>query len=308
MVVDKKSPWVARSEQWCVEDVAHREFYMDAKTRYPGAMPNASSRALWNDWYNAELYAGFTREYPVYGVLNRRLVETARIESAHRVLDLACGTGATALACLRRLPRDGELLGVDAAEAMVEVARAQVLDPRARFLVADAATVESALVPFGASFDRVVCNTAFWQLPDPASVLRSVGRLSETGALFAFNVPADRVEGEASTIHAFQIALAREVESRTDRLYAQRVVRFDPDELDAWIAAAGFALVERELFRYVARQEELTELMKIPAMIGSVAPGLSPEHRQEAIESAEGRVDQDATVEVPWLYYLLRRI
>jgi trans-aconitate methyltransferase len=91
---------------------------------------------VWNDWQNAEIYQEFIDEYGIYRELNRRLVEVAEIRDALRVLDLGCGTGATTAACLEALGPQAEILGVDAASAMVEVARARIDDPRAQFVVA----------------------------------------------------------------------------------------------------------------------------------------------------------------------------
>lgn len=149
--------------------------------------PHASP---WAGWWNAEVYDAFSREHRIYRALNWKLVALARIGSARRVLDLACGAGATARACLERLPARGELVGVDASEAMVEVARTRVRDPRARFVVAPASGFEAAV---SGRFDRAVCNAAFWQFPDRRAVLAALARRLDEGALFVFNVPEERL-------------------------------------------------------------------------------------------------------------------
>jgi len=261
-------------------------------------------RSPWSDWYNAEVYNDYVHGYPIYRRLNRHLAELAEIGTARRVLDLACGAGATAQACLRRLPRDGELVGVDGSEAMVELARVQVTDPRARFEVARAARVDRVVA---GPFDRAVCNTAFWQFPTPRTVLAHLARLLEPGALFVFNVPAERVPGEESQVHAFQIALARAIEARTGRPFDPAPSLIDPAKLRRWLDATGFELVGSERFVYPARQEELVELMRIPAMIAPLTPGLTPEVRQAVVRRAGERTDPGSTVEVPWIYYRIRR-
>ena len=262
------------------------------------------SASPWNSWQNAEHYFAFIEEYPVYRALNHHLVELARLDEAHRVLDVACGTGATSRACLDRMSADGLLVGVDIAEAMVGVARNRVADRRARFEVARA---RDLLRVVEGPFDRALCNAAFWQLADPAGLPADLAMLLEPGGLFVFNVPADRVAGETSAIHPFQVALAHALEERTGRPLPPATATIDPGRLEGWLDGAGFDLVGQERFVYRARQEELLELMKIPAMTAPLAPGLGPEARHDAVVQAGERIDQEQRVEVPWVYFVARR-
>jgi len=258
----------------------------------------------WTGWENAEVYDAFTRSRDIYKRLNEKLVELADIRSAKRVLDLACGAGATTLACLPSLDRDAEIVGVDASDAMVAVARAGVLDPRARFEVAPAASIHEVLV---GSFDRVVCNAAFWQFPSPFAALSSLARVTETGTRFVFNVPAERVEGESSEIHPFQMALARGIEARTGTPMSRMPITIDPALLDGWLSESDFALKERVRFVYEGPQEELIELMEIPAMIEPITPGLEREDREAVIDEARGKVSGREIVRVPWIYFVVVR-
>lgn len=266
------------------------------------APPHASP---WAGWWNAEVYDAFTREHRIYRALNRKLVALARIDSARRVLDLACGAGATARACLERLPARGELVGVDASEAMVEVAKSRIRDPRARFVVAAASRFEAA-VP--GRFDRAVCNAAFWQFPDRRAVLAALARRLEGGGLFVFNVPEERLArtGDRAGVTPFQVALARAVEDRTGRP-APDSPSLDPERLEARLREAGFAPLARERFTYAGRQRELMELMAIPAMIGRLAPTLPAAGREEVLERARRHVDPEQPVRIPWVYFVARR-
>lgn len=304
------------------------------------ASPHASP---WAGWWNAEVYDAFTREHRIYRALNRKLVTLARIDSARRVLDLACGAGATARACLERLPARGELVGVDASEAMVEVARTRVRDPRARFVVAPASGFEAAVA---GRFDRAVCNAAFWQFPDRRAVLAALARRLDEGALFVFNVPEERLspvngparhpseehDPESDTpgpaaptateawngrscgpgaaagagVTPFQVALARAVEERTGAP-PPGSPPLDPERLEDRLREAGFTPLARERFTYAGRQRELMELMTIPAMIGRLAPTLSPPEREEVLARARRHVDPEQPVRIPWVYFVARR-
>ena len=254
----------------------------------------------WSDRVNAEEYERFTRERPLYGALNRRLVELAEVGAARRVLDLACGTGATARAVLAVLPAEGEVVGVDGSAAMVEVARAVVGDPRARFLVAPASRVERVVA---GPFDRVLTNAAFGQFPASRPVIAAVARLLAPGGLFAFNLPAERLAGGGGRPHPFQVALARAVGGERPTAPAP----IDEERLVGLLAEEGLELVRREIFVYRARQEELVELMELPAMIARAAPDASPARRRQAMAAAREAVDPAQTVEVPWVYLVARR-
>lgn len=257
----------------------------------------------WRGWDNAEIYDRFVREHRIYRRLNQRLVELAALAPARRVLDVGCGTGATALACLRVLDVDAELVGVDASQEMVEVARANILDPRASFVVAPAAAVARSV---SGRFDRVVCNAAFWQFPVPAAALGAMAAVTGAGALAVLNVPAERVLGGRAPVHPFQVALARAIEDRTGRSLPAPV-RLDPARVDADAGEAGFRVRERVEFVYRGAQSELVELMSIPAMIGPLVAGLAPDAVEDLLAECASRVDPDEPVEVPWLYWVLER-
>jgi SAM-dependent methyltransferase len=253
---------------------------------------------------NAEIYDRFVRDHQIYRRLNHRLAELAELRDARRVLDLACGTGATALACLRLMDPDCDLLGVDASEDMVEVARANILDPRARFVVCPATTVDRTLA---GGFDRAVCNAAFWQFPTPRQVLEALSSVLDPGGRLVFNVPAERIEGESRRAHPFQIALARALEARTERPFPASPATLRPDLLLEALDETGFEPAEPVRFTYEGRQHELIELMSIPAMLTPLAPRLSDEARQQAWEEARSRSDAAENVAVDWIYFVARK-
>ncbi len=262
------------------------------------------SDSPWSGRVNAEIYAAFARERTIYPTLNRHLAELADLAGARRVLDLACGTGATAEACLAGLPADAELVGVDGSAAMVAVARERVRDPRAHFAVAAAAKIERVAA---GPFDRAVSNAAFWQFPARRPVLAALGRLLRAGGLLVFNVPAERLAGERSEVHPYQVALARAVARRAGREPAGGPHRIAAGRLERQLVDAGFALLERRPFVHRGPQSELIELAEIPAMIARIAPGASPEEQEEILAEARRHADPDQPVEVAWVYFVAQR-
>lgn len=258
----------------------------------------------WRGWENAEIYDRFVRERGIYRWLNERLTERAAIGSARRVLDLGCGTGATTSACLRVLPPEGEVIGVDASAEMVAIAQAQTLDPRARFVVSDAAALADAVE---GTFDRCVSNAAFWQFPDRQRVLGALADRLEPGARFVFDVPAERVGGGDTPFHPFQVALARAIAERAGTPFVRTSTPFAPDTFAREARAFGLELAACERLEYEGPQGELVELMGIPAMIAPLTEGLDAQQTEQALADAAAATDPDERVRVAWLYLTLLR-
>ena len=250
----------------------------------------------WDDRRAAAEYAVFTREFPLYQRLNRELVRMARLATAERVLDLACGSGATARAALRRLPEGAELVGVDASPTMVPLARAEVEDPRASFRVAAAAQIGQVL---DGSFDRVLCNAAFWQFPSLEEVIRSVAGILRPGGRFVFNLPVSRLEGDTQG-GELQTRLARAVEKETNRPFRPSTVELDAVRLEEMLTSHGFSPPERTRLAIPTTEGEILELLRLPTMIGRIAPDLDVEARRRVLNRVAENVRPDRRTEVEW--------
>lgn len=129
------------------------------------------------------LAATFGAAAPTYGSgpdffwpLGAALVEHARVAPGQRVLDVAVGTGAVAVAARER---GAEVVGIDLTPEMVERARANGVDAR----VGDAERPAFA----DASFDAVLCGFAVFFLPDAAGAVREWARLLEPGGTVALS-------------------------------------------------------------------------------------------------------------------------
>jgi trans-aconitate methyltransferase len=253
----------------------------------------------WHDWLNAAVYQSFVEEFPIYGWLNRELASIAELEDAERVLDLACGTGATALGCLPHMHRDAELVGIDQSRPMVEIARAEVDDRRCRFLVGDVRRLRRHLE---GRFDRAVCNAAFWQLPQPGHVLSELAEVLAPGARLAFSVPSEQLAAGDAAVHPFQVALARLLDESRHRGRGPAARFSSIDDLKHLLASRGFDVELVVETPYAGAQRELVHLMQIPAMTSSVAPGLSEETCRRAVSRAAERVDPEQEVIVPWTF------
>ena len=108
------------------------------------------------------------------------LPELASMAEISAVLEIGSGPGEVALEIARRLP-GAEVVGVDLAEAMIDSARrrarAEGLDGRVRFVLADAAAL-----PFpDASIDAVVSTLSLHHWAEPAAVFAEIARVLHPG-------------------------------------------------------------------------------------------------------------------------------
>lgn len=278
-------------------------------------MSSKHPAAPWHDWENAAVYASFVREHSLYQDLNRHLVRRARLDTCQRLLDLACGTGATTAAALEHLPAEAEVVGVDGSAPMIEMARAEIGDPRARFRVSPAAQVEAVV---SGPFDRVLCNAAFRQFPHPGRVLEALHRLLAPDGLLVFNVPVEHFQppidepvqgggvpaGDEAGPDPLQVALARAIEVRSEEPRAAAGWMSEA-RLDGVLGESGFAVVSRERVVEERSQGELLELMHIPAMIARSAPELSADERRAVLGEVTERIDPERRVRVAWLYLVV---
>jgi ubiquinone/menaquinone biosynthesis C-methylase UbiE len=128
--------------------------------------------------------------------LTQRLGSLLRLTASDRVLDVACGRGASAIFIAEHF--GCEVVGIDYGNATVEVARAQAaakgLASRVFFRQGDAESL-----PFGeGEFDALICECAFCTFPDKtlaardfARVLRPNGRLGLSDLTRTHQLPPD---------------------------------------------------------------------------------------------------------------------
>jgi ubiquinone/menaquinone biosynthesis C-methylase UbiE len=145
---------------------------------------NAQDRAAFT--YNAA--ADFFDASPLsfWDYFGRRTIELASLPSGSRVLDVCCGTGASALPAAEAVGQTGAVIGVDLAKELLELARAKAIQRRLRnieFEVGDMLSLRFSV----ASFDAAVCVFGIFFVPDMSkavselwSRIRPGGKLAVT--------------------------------------------------------------------------------------------------------------------------------
>jgi SAM-dependent methyltransferase len=134
--------------------------------------PTSGSASRWGPLWGArpqDWAANEDQQMPTYAEAIRRV----GIRSGQRVLDVGCGSGVFLRAAA---DRGAKVFGLDASEALIEIARGRV--PEADLRVGD-----MELLPYGDdSFDIVTGFNSFFFAADMVTALREAARVANPGA------------------------------------------------------------------------------------------------------------------------------
>jgi ubiquinone/menaquinone biosynthesis C-methylase UbiE len=128
----------------------------------------------------------------------RRTVERLRLPSGARVLDVCCGSGASAIAAAEAVGAGGHVLGVDLAENLLELARRKAKQRGLKNLDFRAGDMLGLGLP-EAGFNAVVCVFGIFFVPDMRAAVRELWRLVLPGGKLAITTWGPRFFEPAST-------------------------------------------------------------------------------------------------------------
>jgi ubiquinone/menaquinone biosynthesis C-methylase UbiE len=207
---------------------------------------NAQDRAAFT--YNAAADCFDASPLSFWDYFGRRTIELASLPIGSRVLDVCCGTGASALPAAEVVGQTGKVIGIDLAEQLLELARTKAVKRRLDNIEFEIGDMLSLRFP-AASFDGVICVFGIFFVPDMAkavselwSRVRPGGKLAVTTWASNFCKPAsdafwrlignirpdlhkgfnpwDRIDSPASLRGVFdQAGIASPTITREDRLH-----------------------------------------------------------------------------------------
>jgi arsenite methyltransferase len=150
--------------------------------------------------------------------LTLRLAALAGVERGRRVLDVACGSGSTALLLAREL--DCVVVGVDlgarAIERAVVAARAAGLERRASFLLGDA----EALPVGDSGFDVVLSECSLCTFPDKRRAVAEMARVVRPGGTIAIADVSAHLDALPAPLRSAAARVACVADARSTDEYA----------------------------------------------------------------------------------------
>ena len=143
---------------------------------------NAQDRAAFT--YNAAADCFDASPLSFWDYFGRRTIELAALSIGSRVLDVCCGTGASALPAAEAVGPTGHVIGVDLAGQLLELARTKAIQRNLRNIEFEVGDMLSLRFP-PASFDAVVCVFGIFFVPDMAAALSELWRRLRPGGKLA---------------------------------------------------------------------------------------------------------------------------
>ena len=170
----------------------------------------------------------------------RRTVERLRLAPGARVLDVCCGSGASAIPAAEIVGPGGSVVGVDLAEKLLELARA-----KAKHLGLNNMQFQSGdmtnLAFETKTFDAVICVFGIFFVPDMDVALRELKRVLRTGGTLAITTLGPRLFEPLNTVFWNSV---REVRPDLHKGFNPWDRISEPDDMHSLLTAAGFTKSE----------------------------------------------------------------
>jgi SAM-dependent methyltransferase len=258
----------------------------------------------WDDELNAELYARFTHDYPMYASTSRDLTARADLSGKKIAVDLCGGTGITASILLKALPRHGRVISVDNAPSMQNAGQRTFGDPRITWILSKAEDVADHITK---PVDAVICNSAIWKT-DTTAAFAAVHRILRPGGRFVFNIgggfaglpsPDGPARPKPSLNHLIN-AIAVLDYGYVPQPESKPAAPLTRDIAAEQLTDAGFTLLETDVVAYRGTLEEKRAWLSIPVF--ARPPGqLTYRQRMEILHRAYQKADKTQDSTTNWL-------
>ena len=121
----------------------------------------------------------------LYDDYTEHALRLAGLGPGMRVLDIGCGPGDVSFVAARLVGQSGTVLGVEAAPAMIELARARAVEKGFSTVHFMQSTIDA--IALDEPVDAVIGRLILMHLPDPAATLRQLSNWVRPGGVIAFS-------------------------------------------------------------------------------------------------------------------------
>jgi SAM-dependent methyltransferase len=241
--------------------------------------------AAWDGDEGAEWARDWERYDRAVAGHHARLMATAAVGPAERVLDVGCGNGETSRACAR-LARAGSVMGVDLSSSMLERARQLAGDEGLTNVVFEHADAQVHRFP-PAAFDVVVSRFGTMFFADPIAAFVNLARATRQGGRIVMVAWQGLQANEWLREVRMSLAAGRSLPTPPAGLpgpFAQA----DPDQVLGVLAGAGFEDVAmqavEEPFWLGADTDDAFAFMSTGGLARGLLQDLDEPSRRRALE------------------------
>jgi ubiquinone/menaquinone biosynthesis C-methylase UbiE len=128
----------------------------------------------------------------------RRTIERLGLRTGEHVLDVCCGSGASAFPAAEKVGPDGSVLGVDLSERLLELARTKANDQRLQNIKFRTGDMLDLRLP-RSQFNGVVCVFGVFFVPDMPAAVRALWDVVRPGGRLAITTWGPRFFEPATT-------------------------------------------------------------------------------------------------------------
>jgi ubiquinone/menaquinone biosynthesis C-methylase UbiE len=213
-----------------------------------------------------------------------RVLELVDAQPGMHILDLACGPGTLTRRLAAQVSPGGEVVGVDLALGMIQVAKAANV-PHARFEVMD---IERLTFP-DASFDAAACGHGLQFVPHLGVALSEARRVLRPGARLAASVPVDATRDHVwslldEVVDRWLGPPQQAVDQKSTRDVLLDLQQFRQAAIDAGFGTAGVELIEEKVSWQSA--DQFVSQLAGWWFCASRMEGIDDERRRKFIEEA----------------------
>ncbi|MGH7764564.1 MAG: class I SAM-dependent methyltransferase [Candidatus Dormibacteraceae bacterium] len=221
----------------------------------------------------------------------QRAIELASVQPGMKVIDIACGPGTITRRLAALVGPSGQVVGVDLAPGMIELARAAGL-ANARFEVMDMESLAFA----NESFDVAFCGHGLQFAPDLGQALRESRRVLRTSGRLAASVPVTGVRESVwalleSVIDVWLPPAPQPVDQSATRAAVADPGAFRRVALDAGFTSAGVEIIDEHVRWESADQlvSMFTSWWDCASRLDSIDDGRREAFTREATETLRAR-------------------